>query len=142
MKKIIVYTLCLILSASSSFAGILKFEANTKYRIVSAYSTNGSVALGVNHGINSPLCVEQYVSQAIAEDCYWYFDYNGDGKYAICNASTKQYVSLDDQYTNSPQILRYIHLSETIEKDASLWYIKTTKDLNNNDVIYFQSASN
>ncbi|MGN1236238.1 MAG: RICIN domain-containing protein, partial [Bacteroidaceae bacterium] len=142
MKRICVITVMFAFVANIVSAGILKFNPYVKYRIESIYSTGSSVTLGANHDINSPLCLERYSFLAKAEDCYWKFDYKGDGKYSICNASTNEYITLDDNYASTPMILRYIHLSTEIEGDASLWYIKKTDSDTYGEVIYFQNAYN
>lgn len=142
MKRICLIVVLFAFVANMASAGILKFSPYVKYRIESIYSTGSSVALGANHNINSPLCLERYSVLAKAEDCYWKFDYKGDGKYSICNASTNEYITLDDNYASTPMILRYIHLSTEIEGDASLWYIKKTDNDTYGEVIYFQNAYN
>ena len=121
-------------------AGIVtSFSSTAKYRIESLYLMGSSAALGANHGVNSPLCMT--TDNTNAADCYWYFVSQGSGRYALRNAGTNQYITLDDQYTNSPQILRYVHLSSSLEGDASLWYICNTTDSEGTELFYFQSAS-
>ena len=140
MKRILTLLLLTVVSAAAVTAGILKFNSTTSYRIESVYFSGSAIAIGANHNVNSPLCVERNTGTANESDCFWFFEYKGDGKYAICNASTKQYVTLDDSYEDSPQVLRYIHLSSSVEGDASLWYIKASK-YNNTDVYYIQNAN-
>lgn len=139
MKKLSIIILSALLAVTMAHGGILKFDATKEYRIESAYSYGSAITIGANHGVSSPLCVERYTNLAKQADCYWYFIYQGDGKYAICNASTKQYVTLDDKYENTPQVLRYIHLSTSLEGEASLWYIKPVKS-GDTQVYYFQNA--
>jgi hypothetical protein len=130
----------LALSATAAMAGIVTtFSSTAKYRIESLYLMGSSAALGANHGVNSPLCMT--TDNTNAADCYWYFVSQGSGRYALRNAGTNQYITLDDQYTNSPQILRYVHLSSSLEGDASLWYICNTTDSEGTELFYFQSAS-
>ena len=139
--KLFVFVLLLVFSVSTTMADIVSsFVPGTKYRIESFYIIGSSAALGANHSVNSPLCIA--VSNTQAADCFWFFDEQGGGKYAIRNASTNQYVTLDDQYTNSPQILRYIHLSNSLEGTASLWYICNTVDFDGSELFYFQSVDN
>ena len=140
MKRILTLLLLTVVSAAAVTAGILKFNSTTSYRIESVYFSGSAIAIGANHNVNSPLCVERNTGTANESDCFWFFEYKGDGKYAICNASTKQYVTLDDSYEDSPQVLRYIHLSSSVEGDASLWYIKASK-YNDTDVYYIQNAN-
>ncbi len=132
--------LLLTLAAVATQAGILKFSSTTGYRIESLNNYGSAIALGANHNINSPVCVVTDASETSDADCLWYFEYQGNGKYAIRNGSTSQYITLDDQYKNDPQILRYVHLSTSLEDDdMSLWYIKAST-YNNEQVYYFQSA--
>ena len=121
---------------------ITGIDSKTKYRIESLFLEGSSAALGVNHGVNSPLCVT--TQDPDAADCLWYFieQGTGTGKYALKNASTSQYITLDDQYTNSPEILRYVHLSSSIEAEASLWYICNTTADDGSELFYFQSVAN
>ena len=135
-----VLSVLLALSATAAMAGIVtSFSSTAKYRIESLYLMGSSAALGANHGVNSPLCMT--TDNTTAADCYWYFVSQGSGRYALRNAGTNQYITLDDQYTNSPQILRYVHLSSSLEGDASLWYICNTTDSEGTELFYFQSAS-
>lgn len=119
---------------------VSSFPDGTKYRIESIYQSGSSAAIGANHNVNSPLCIT--TSNTQNADCFWTFEHQGGGKYAIKNVSTGQYITLDDQYTNSPQILRYLHLSTSPEGDASLWYICNTIDNNGRELFYFQSVEN
>lgn len=141
MKNKTLYIICcLLFVAAVAEARILKFQPNAKYRIESVLFDGGSIALGKNHGINTPVCVERNVSSARQADCYWYFDYKGDGKYAIRNVSDNTYMTSDDDYGDSPQYLRYLHMSKELEGDASLWYIQTTENPTYGTIIYFQNV--
>ena len=133
----------MLMVASSAMSGVVaNISGTTKFRIESVYFVGSSAAIGANHGINSPICMA--MTDTEAADCYWYFieQGKGTGKYAIKNASTGQYITLDDQYTNTPQILRYAHLSASVEGEASLWYICNTTGNDGTELFYFQSVGN
>ena len=120
------------------------FNATTKYRIESLYFLGSSAAIGDKHSVNSPLCMTMD-NAASYPDCWWYFveQGSGTGQYALKNASTGEYITLDDQYTNTPQILRYAHMSSYIDGDKSLWYIcNTTSSEDDSEIFYFQSVYN
>ena len=142
IKRKIIQTLLVLLavSATAAMGGVVtSFSSTAKYRIESLYMMGSSAALGANHDVNSPLCM---TTDTGSSDCYWQFVSQGSGRYALRNVATGQYITLDDQYTNSPQILRYVHLSSSLEGDASLWYICNTTDTDGTELFYFQSASN
>ncbi|MBP5629553.1 MAG: CotH kinase family protein [Bacteroidaceae bacterium] len=120
------------------------FNATTKYRIESLFFLGSSAAIGDNHSVNSPLCMTMD-NAASYPDCWWYFveQGSGTGQYALKNASTGEYITLDDQYTNTPQILRYAHMSSYIDGEKSLWYIcNTTSSEDDSEIFYFQSVYN
>lgn len=141
MKRYLLTIFCIAVSLLV-WAEDLKFDSNKKYRIESIYVSGSSITIGANHSVNSPLCIERYTENATEADCFWYFEEKGNGTYAIRNASTNQYMTLDDQYVNSPEILRYMHLSSSLEDDASLWYIKVTQNGSYGETFYFQNVYN
>ena len=138
-KHYVLAVLVTLMSVLTAWGDIVQtFDSSKKYRIESVYALGSSAAVGANHGVNSPLCMATTGTQDA--DCYWYFISQGSGRYALRNASTNQYITLDDQYTNSPQILRYVHLSSYVEGEASLWYICNTTNDAGEELFYFQSA--
>ena len=142
MSRVSLFVLMLMAAVTAMGDVVTGISSTTKYRIESLYFLGSSAAIGANHNVNSPLCMTMDEASYNA-DCWWYFveQGNGTGKYALKNVSTSQYITLDDQYTNSPQILRYAHLSSYIEGDASLWYICNTTSDDGTEIFYFQSVS-
>ncbi|MBP5360228.1 MAG: RICIN domain-containing protein, partial [Bacteroidaceae bacterium] len=144
MGKVRVILAIMLMVAVAAMGDVVTgISSTTRYRIESLYFLGSSAAIGANHNVNSPLCMT--MDDAASEaDCWWYFveQGSGTGKYALKNASTGQYMTLDDQYTNSPQILRYAHLSSYVEGEASLWYICNTTSSDDTEIFYFQSVGN
>ncbi len=139
MKRLIFCLLSLIAVALTAGADVYQFDRLMKYRIESVYADGSSVALGVNHNVNSPMCAT--TTDTLAADCWWYFVEQSEGRYYIINASTGQYVTFDNNYSNSP-IRRYIHLSDQAEGTASIWNVAYYRSFTYDSVFYIQSAQN
>lgn len=131
--------MALMTVVAAATADVYQFNRLEKYRIESVYAGGSSVALGANHNVNSPLCVT--TTDTLAADCWWYLIEQSSGRYYIVNASTGQYVTFDNNYSNSP-ILRYIHLSDQAEGNASIWTVAYYVTASNDSVFYMQSVEN
>lgn len=98
----------------------LSFNPTTKFRIESKVSFGSAMALGSNHGINSPVCID--INRSTSNDRYWYIYEFKTGKYAFRNASTGQYLVYDGVRSNSP-IRRNLSLTNNVANDSALWTI-------------------
>ena len=139
MKRLKVCLMALMAVVVSVKADVYQFNRLEKYRIQSLYADGSSVALGANHNVNSPLCLT--TTDTLAADCWWYLVEQSAGRYYIINAASGQYITFDNNYSNSP-ILRYIHLSDTAEGTASIWTVSYYRTGANDSAFYIQSVAN
>lgn len=126
-------TTILLFVAISIGADNLSFNPTTKFRIESQVLSGSAIALGSNHGVNSPVCITG--TSTTDADCYWYILEYKTGKYAIRNAKTGQYLAFDEVRSDNP-VRRYMHLENSVRNDSALWTIGEHSD----GVYYFQSA--
>ena len=117
-----------------------EFDPGTKYRIECLGAIPSSVTLGANHYVNSPLSVANSYYNYLTADCYWYIKEEKTGKFSIRNASTYQYLTFDYNHTDSPQKLRYVHLSSALEGETSLWEFATMNSSTYGKVVVIRSA--
>jgi len=134
MARIILTLVAVLAMSLTTFADTFSFDPTVKYRIEAYISYGSSVALGENHGINSPLCVA--TSSTTDSDCYWYIQEHKSGKYALRNAKTGQYIAWDEVRADNP-IRRYIHMSDAMTGDSCLWTIGEYAD----GIYYFQNVA-
>ena len=119
MKRISLLLLTII-SAASLFASP-KFEAGKRYHIICQYDLGGCVTDGTTAGANTPV---SYLHLATENDeTYWLFDLVDYSFYTIKNAKTGQYVTYDGVRQDTPQLRRYINMTDEPDGEKSLWYI-------------------
>ncbi|MDD6783331.1 MAG: CotH kinase family protein [Prevotellaceae bacterium] len=116
------------------WAGDFSFDPTMKFRIASCLNLNGSLALGENHGKNTPVCVT--TTNTTDEDCYWYIYEYKTNKYAIRNAKSGEFIVIDDVRSETP-FRRYMHLEKSVKNDSALWTIGQQSD----GSFYFQSVA-
>lgn len=133
IARLILLTL-LVMVAGTVKADNFSFDPTVKFRIESVRASGSAVALGVNHGVNSPVCVA--TSNVDEADCYWYIREYKPGMYAIRNARTGQYLAFDNVRSDNP-IRRYMTLANSVGSDSVLWTIDVY-----NDAYYFRSVVN
>ena len=120
MKKLTLLFLFFSLSIVASLA-FPKFEAGKRYHIVCQLYPNGCVADGASVGQNTPLYYLQTANQSdeaawIIENLYGYYCY-------IINAKTGQYVTYDGVRQDSPELRRYVSMTDEPDDENSLWEI-------------------
>lgn len=122
MKRLsfFILTLCLVLSATAS---TVTFNANTKYKISCKYYGSGAVATGSAH--NSSAYLFYTLSEADAEDAWWYIEADGSG-YTIKNAQTGEYITFTTERTLG--VCKGLKLTEETEESASRWIFTETGD--------------
>ena len=118
MKRQLFFLLTLI-SAVSLIASP-KFEAGKRYHIVCQEFTQGCVTDGRTADKNTPV---YYLTRATKNDeTYWIFTKELGFLYSIKNAKTGQYITYDGVRSDSPELRRYINMTDAMDGDNSLWY--------------------
>ena len=128
MKKLTLLILTFSLSIVASLASP-KFEAGKRYHIVCQLYPNGCVADGASLGQNTPLYYLTTMNQS--DEAAWFIESNGSGYlYYITNAKTGQYVTYDGVRQDSPELRRYVSMTNEPDGDNSLWSIAQTENGN------------
>ena len=116
MKKLL---LLLSLAVSANVWADPDFSKDKKYHIVCSQFSAGCVADGASANQNTPLYHLPEATQG--EETYWLMNDEGDGYFSIKNAKTGQYVTYDGQRQDTPQLLRYISMTDEKDGNNSLW---------------------
>ena len=105
---------------------IPKLESGKRYHIVCQQFPQGCVADGASLEKNTPL---YYLATATTdEETYWEFEMQ-DAFCLIKNAKTGQYITYDGVRQDSPQLRRYVSMSDT-ELDESWWFLQRQENGN------------
>ena len=95
------------------------FSANKKYHIVCVQFSSGCVTDGATAGQSTPL---YHLPEAVSnEETYWLFTDEGDGYYSIRNSRTGQYVTYDGVRMDTPELRRYVSMTDGKDGLNSLW---------------------
>ena len=95
------------------------FKATERYHIVCSQFSGGCVADGATVGQNTPL---YHLAEATtADETYWVINDEGDGYYSIKNAKTGKYITYDGVRQDSPELRRYVSMTDELDGDKSLW---------------------
>ena len=94
-------------------------SADKKYHIVCTQFPNGCLTDGATAGQSTPL----YYLQTAADDdeTYWTLTDEGDGCFSIKNAMTHQYITYDGVRQDTPELRRYVSMTDEPDGDNSLW---------------------
>ncbi len=116
LNLLILTMLCAVLLQAAP-----KLEAGKRYHIVCQQFTKGCVTDGATARQNTPV---YYLPQVTTGDeTWWYFTQEDEDVYSIKNAKTGQYVTYDGVRSDSPQIRRYISMTDRKDGNNSLWQI-------------------
>ena len=116
MKKLL---LLLSLAVSLDTWADPDFSADKKYHIVCSQFSAGCVTDGATIGQSTPLYHLQ--SATTNEETYWLFTDEGDGYYSIKNSRTGQYITYDGVRQDSPELRRYVSMTDEKDGKKSLW---------------------
>ena len=120
MRRLRLTSLLALLSAASLWA-VPKFQAGKRYHIVCQQFTQGCVTDGATAGKNTPL---HYLTRASQDDeTFWEFTELYDAYFYIRNSKTGQYVTYDGVRQDSPQLRRYVSMTDDIDGLKSLWLV-------------------
>ena len=101
-------------------------SADKKYHIVCAQFSSGCVADGASTGQSTPL---YHLPEATTgEETYWTFTDEGDGYFSIKNVKTGKYITYDGVRQDSPQLRRYVSMTDSKGGYNSLWYFVMYSD--------------
>ncbi len=115
MKKL----LLLLLITSTSALADPDLSSEKKYHIVCTQFSDGCVTDGATAKQNTPI---YYLTNATkGEETYWNINSEGNGNYSIQNAKTGKYITYDGVRQDSPQLLRYLNMTDQKDGDNSLW---------------------
>lgn len=124
MRKLLL--LLLFTTISLSLFAKPDIQSGMRYRIVCTLFTEGCVTDGATAGQNTPL---YYLSRFTTNDeNYWILTEEREGYYSIKNAKTGKYVTYDGQRQDSPQLLRYVSMTDAMNGDLSLWLFSQQSD--------------
>ncbi|MCR4604218.1 MAG: CotH kinase family protein [Prevotella sp.] len=98
-----------------------KLEAGKRYHIVCNQFPQGCVVDGATAGKNTPLFYLNTSTQS--DESYWEFEQKSVDAYYIKNVKTGQYITYDGVRQDSPQLRRYISMTDEKDENKSLWYI-------------------
>ncbi len=98
-----------------------RFEAGKRYHIVCQQFTQGCVTNGTYTGMNTP--VYYLTSATTSNETWWLIEKYGSEAFTIKNAQTGQYITYDGVRQDTPQLLRYVNLTEQTDGDKSAWII-------------------
>ena len=116
MKLLLLFlTITFTLAASAT----PDFSKGKKYHIVCQQFTQGCVTDGATAGQNTP--VYHQSNATTGEETYWVVTDEGDGYFSIKNAKTGQYITYDGVRQDSPQLRRYITMTDQMDGNNSLW---------------------
>ena len=101
-----------------------KFEAGKSYHIVCFQFPQGCVTDGATAGTNTPLYYH-FPATNNAEDT-WIITtlYESTNVVTIQNTKTGQYVTYDGVRQDSPELRRYISMTNEMDGDNSIWYLQ------------------
>ncbi len=119
MKRLQLLLLTL-LSAASLWASP-HFEAGQRYQIVCQQFTQGCVVDGATLGRNTPLFYQNSSTQS--DESYWIFTSDDMLTFNIQNAKTGQYVTYDGVRQDSPELRRYVCMTDELDGEKSQWLI-------------------
>ena len=103
-----------------------KFEAGQRYHIVCQQFTQGCVTDGASAGKNTPLYYQTVANQR--DESAWIISVAYGNVVTIQNAKTGQYVTYDGQRQDSPQLLRYVCMTDETVDGYSYWYLELEDD--------------
>ncbi len=103
-----------------------KFEAGKRYHIVCTMFPGGCVTDGATAGKNTPLYYQLAANQN--DESAWEITIEWNNTVTIRNAKTGKYVTYDGVRQNSPQLLRYVNMTDELDGDRSLWYLMEQED--------------
>ena len=114
--------LLLTLTTTISCWAAPDFSSGKRYHIVCTLFTQGCVTDGKTAGQTTPV---YYLTTATTTDeTWWTFEEEQTGLFTIRNAKTGQYVSYDGVRQDSPELRRYISMTDgKADGRASLWSI-------------------
>ena len=122
MKRITLLILTII--GTLALYATPKFEAGKSYHIVCYQFPQGCVTDGATAGANTPLYYH-FPATANAEDM-WIItaQYDSPSTVTIQNAKTGQYVTYDGVRQDSPELRRYISMTDEMDGENSVWYLQ------------------
>ena len=118
MKKLTLLILLFSISIVASLA-LPRFETSKRYHIVCQQYPNGCVADGASVGQNTPLYYLPTANQS--SEAGWFIMEVWEGAYAIQNAKTGQYITYDGVRQDSPELRRYVSMTNSVTLFSSLW---------------------
>lgn len=98
-------------------AALPALSSDKQYRLVCVKYPSGFVALGSEHGQQTPLYY--FNSATTAADTYWILTKQDDDSYTIQNAKTKAFVTYDGERIEAYK--RYIDLTDSAQGYNSCW---------------------
>ena len=125
MKKLTLLILLFSISIVASLA-FPKFEAGKRYHIICQWSPNGCVVDGASVGQNTPLYYLRTATQS--DEAAWYIETAEYGGFNIINVKTGQYVTYDGVRQDSPELRRYVSMTDRPDGDNSAWYFSLLDD--------------
>ena len=127
MKKLTLLILTFTLSIVASLASP-KFEAGKRYHIVCQWTPGGCLVDGASAGANTPLYYLRTANQS--DEAAWLIEKTDYGYFHIINAKTSQYITYDGIRQDSPELRRYVCMTNEPDGDNSLWYLVEQGDGN------------
>jgi len=101
-------------------------QTGTRYRIVCSLYPEGCVTDGATAGQNTPL---YHLSKFTTDDeNYWILTEEKEGYFSIKNAKTGKYITYDGARQDSPQLLRYVNMTDAMDGNFSLWLFSQQSD--------------
>ena len=119
----------LLLTFVLSFAAIFaspNFDKSKRYHIVCRQFLQGCVTDGATANQNTP--IYHLPSATTAAETYWVFTEQQSGLFTIKNGRTGQYVTYDGVRQDSPELRRYISMTDATDGYNSLWSINQQED--------------
>ena len=97
------------------------FSDGKRYHIVCSLYPQGCVTDGLTAAQNTPL---YYLSKATTNDeTYWLFTEEEEGFFSIKNVKTGQYITYDGVRQDTPELRRYVSMTNSVEGLSSLWMV-------------------
>ena len=116
MKKLL---LLLSLAFATGAWAVPDFSPYKKYHIVCSQFSSGCVTDGATAGQTTPLYHLPELSKG--DETYWLFSDEGNGYFTIRNVKTGKYVTYDGVRQDTPQLRRYVSMTDNMDGDNSLW---------------------
>ena len=121
MRRYQLLLLTLLLLYTTALWATPRLDAGKRYHIVCQQFTQGCVTDGATAGRNTPL---YYLTNAsTADETYWLFNDGQDGLFTIQNAKTGQYITYDGVRQDSPELRRYVSMTDQTDGNRSRWYV-------------------